>query len=61
MVSKDLRAFSKIALKAHPVLHAYLVNLQMYQPNWIVDCKSVAPEKLVFSIDKDFPTQEEAM
>ena len=30
VVSKDLRALLKIAHKAHPVLHAYLIDLQMY-------------------------------
>ena len=61
MVSKDLRALLKIAHKAHPEVHAYLIDLQMYQPTWMVDVKSVAPKELEFSVDEKFPTQEEAV
>ena len=32
MVFKDLRVLLKIAHKAHPEIHAYLNDLQMYQP-----------------------------
>ena len=32
----------------------------MYQPAWLVDAKSVAPKKLEFTVDKEFPTPEEA-
>ena len=32
VVSPDLRALLKIAHKAHPTLHAYLIDLQTYQP-----------------------------
>ena len=36
VVSKDLRALLKIGHRAHPTLHAYLIDLQMYQPAWLV-------------------------
>ena len=61
VVSKDLRALLKIAHKAHPEIHAYLIDLQMYQPAWMVDAKSVAPKELEFTIDEEFPTPEEAV
>ena len=32
----------------------------MYQPAWLVDAKSVAPKKLEFTVDEDFPTPGEA-
>ena len=60
IVSKSLRALLKIAHKAHPEIHAYLINLQMYQPTWLVDATSVSPKKLEFTVDKEFPTPEEA-
>ena len=60
MVSKDLRALLKITHKAHPEIHAYLINLQIYQPAWLVDTKSVAPKELEFTIDEEFPTSEDA-
>ena len=58
MVSKELRALLKIAHKAHPEIHAYLINLQMYQPTWMVDAKSVTPKELEFTINEEFPTPE---
>ena len=61
MVSRDLRALLKIAHKAHPEIHVYLIDLQMYQPTWMVDAKSVTPKELEFAVDKEFPTQEKAM
>ena len=60
VVSKDLPALLKTAHKAHPETHAYLINLQMYRPTWMVDAKSVTPKELEFTIDEAFPTQEEA-
>ena len=60
VVSRDLRALLKIAYKAHPEIHAYLINLQMYQPTWMVDAKSVAPKELEFTVDEEFPMPEEA-
>ena len=60
VVSKDLRALLKIARKAHPEIHTYLINLQMYQPTWMVDAKSVTPKELEFTVDEEFPTPEEA-
>ena len=60
VVSKDLRALLKIAHKAHPEIHAYLIDLQMYQPAWMVDAKSVAPKELEFTVDEELPTSEEA-
>ena len=60
VVSKDLRALFKIAHKAHPEIHAYLIDLQIYQPAWMVDAKSVAPKELEFTVNEEFPTPEEA-
>ena len=60
VVSNDLRALLKIAYKAHPEIHAYLINLQMYQPAWLVDTKLVAPKELEFTVDEEFPTPGEA-
>ena len=61
VVSRDLRALLKIAHKAHPEIHAYLIDLQMYRPMWMVDAKSVTPKELEFTINEEFPTQEEAV
>ena len=61
MVSKDLRALLKIAHKAHPEIHAYLIGLQMYQPTWMIDAKLVAPKELEFVINEEFPNQEEVV
>ena len=33
----------------------------MYQPAWLVDAKSVTLKELEFTVDKEFPTPEEAM
>ena len=60
VVSKDLRPLLKIAHKAHPEIHAYLIKLQMYRPTWMVDAKSVTPKELEFTVDEEFFTQEEA-
>ena len=60
IVSKDLRALLKIAHKARPEIHASLINLQMYQPAWLVDTKLVAPKELEFTVDEEFPTPGEA-
>ena len=60
MVSKDLRALLRIVHKAHPEIHAYLIDLQMYWPMWMVDAKSATPKELGFTIDEKFPAQEEA-
>ena len=60
VVSRDLRTLLKIAHKAHPEIHAYLIDLQMYQPAWMVDAKSVAPKELEFTVDEELPTPEEA-
>ena len=45
-VSPELRALLKVANKAHPELHAMLVDLQQYQPTLIVAEKPVAPPEL---------------
>ena len=60
VVSKGLPALLKIAHKAHPEIHAYLIDLQMYQPTWMVDAKSVGPKELEFTVDEEFPMPEEA-
>ena len=60
MVSKDLRALHKIAHKTHPEIYAYLIDLQMYQPTWLVDAKLVAPKELEFTVNEEFPTPGEA-
>ena len=60
VVSRDLQALLKITHKAHPEIHTYLIDLQMYQPTPMVDAKSVALKKLKFTIDEAFLTQEEA-
>ena len=60
VVSRDLRALLKITHKAHPEIHTYLINLQMYQTTWLVDAKSVAPKELEFTVNEEFPTPEEA-
>ena len=58
VVSKDLQALLRIAHKAHPEIHAYLIDLQMYRPTWTVDAKSVIPKELEFIIKEEFPTQK---
>ena len=32
----------------------------MYQPEWLVDPKSVAPKELEFNVDEELPTPGEA-
>ena len=59
-MSRDLRALLKIAHKTHPEIHTYLIDLQIYQPTWMVDAKSVAPRELEFTVDAEFPMPEEA-
>ena len=60
MVSNDQMAL-KISHIAHPVPHACFIDLQMYQPHWILETKSAAPAELEFSIDKNFASREEEM
>jgi hypothetical protein len=42
-VSPQLKALLKIAPKAHPELHAMLIDLMQYKPKLVVGEKTVAP------------------
>ena len=48
-VSQPLRALLKIAAKAHPGLHAMLIDILQYKPKLIVDA-----DKVVLSLDLTF-------
>jgi hypothetical protein len=45
-VSPELRALLKIANKAHPEIHAYLIDLRRYKPKFLIDDPRRAPEEL---------------
>jgi hypothetical protein len=45
-ISPELKALLKIAPKAHPELHALLIDLTQYRPKFIVGDRSAAPEEL---------------
>ena len=45
-VSPELRALLKIANKAHPEIHAYLIDLRRYKPKFVIDDPRRAPEEL---------------
>lgn len=45
-VSPELKALLKIAAKAHPELHAMLIDLQQYRPKFVVGEPPVAPPEL---------------
>ena len=49
VVSKYQKALLKIAHKAHPEIHAYLIDLQMYQLTWMANSKQLPPK------DWDYP------
>ena len=59
VVSPDLRALLKIAHRTHPTLHAFLIDLQMYRPTWLVATKNMAPKELEFDpevLGEQFPS-----
>jgi hypothetical protein len=45
-ITPELKALLKIAPKAHPELHALLIDLTQYKPKFIVGDRSAAPEEL---------------
>jgi hypothetical protein len=68
-VSRELKALLKIAAKAHPELHAMLIDLSQYRPRFIVGDAAAAPEELGMEIEpaaetpllKDMETVERAL
>lgn len=50
-VSRELKALLKIAAKAHPELHAMLIDLSQYQPRLIVGDAAAAPLELGMDIE----------
>ena len=42
-ISPDLRALLKVANKAHPKIHAMLIDLMTYKPKLIIGERRVAP------------------
>jgi hypothetical protein len=45
-VSPDLRALLKVANKAHPEIHAYLIDLRRYKPKFVITDPRKAPDEL---------------
>jgi hypothetical protein len=45
-ISPDLRALLKIANRANPELHAYLIDLRLYKPKYVIDETTEAPAEL---------------
>ena len=45
-ISADLKTLLKIAHRAHPELHALLIDLRLYKPSFVVDDAAQAPAEL---------------
>ena len=45
-VSPNLRALLKVANKAHPEIHPYLIELRQYKPKFVIDDPREAPKEL---------------
>ena len=48
MVTPELHALLKVALKAHLELQAMLIDVQQYKPTWYMGGTSIAPTELDF-------------
>lgn len=55
-VSLELKALLKIAPKAHPELHAMLIDLSQYRPKLIIGDSAAAPPELGMEIEAEEPT-----
>ena len=67
-ISPHLKALLKVANKAHPTLHALLIDLMTYKPKFLVREKSDAPTELGMEAEapdpedpSDMKTAEDAL
>ena len=60
-VSSDLKALLKVANKAHPSIHAMLIDLMTYKPKLIVGGRCRAPEELGMEANAREDPELEAM
>ena len=68
-ISADLKTLLKIAHRAHPELHALLIDLRLYKPKFVVDDAAEAPAELMMdarpeyleALTEDMKTAEAAL
>ena len=53
-ISPNLKSLLKIANRAHPELHAYLIDLRLYKPKYVVDDTTEAPAELMMDASPEY-------